>query len=87
MGTEETALELIWLAYSAVLRDADHDAGSAGLFQEAATQRHGVLSALDRLPFGVILPDDADNPVHLKRAAARLAKLRCLNAASPDSLS
>ncbi len=110
MGTEEAALELIGLAYdavltperwpvfmgrlasamgarSAMLREVDYDAGSVGLFQEVATQRHRALSALDGLRVGVILLDGAGKPVHPKRAAAHPAKRLCLDAPSAGSMS
>lgn len=91
MGTEETALELTWLARatgarSATLREVDFGAGSAGLFQEVTTRRHRALPALDRLPFGVVLLDGASKPVHPKRAAACQAERLCLDAPSADPM-
>ena len=70
-----------------MLRKVDYDAGSVGLFQEAAAQRYRTLSALDCLRVGVILLDGAGNPAHPCRAAPRLAERLCLDAPSADPIS
>ncbi len=41
---------------------------------EVSTQKHWALSTLDRLRVGVILLDDRGRPLHLNRAAERLAR-------------
>jgi len=92
MGTEVTALE--WIAAAgatglrvAMLRKVGYAAGSAGLFQEVAIQRHRALSALDYLRVGVILLDGACKPAYLDRAAPRLAERLCLDGPSAGYMS